>query len=86
MSEKKSNILMPSAIGRLDPVVHAIRAENWDEVQNLLDVERNRIYEKTETLEKQLDEQTYAWSAVHSFWERTFNPEFREAVLKEVNQ
>lgn len=86
MSEKKSNILIPNAVGRLDPVVHAIRAENWDEVQNLLIQERVRLGKKISELEKLMIKEDRKVAEIKGFYEATFNTVFRERVLAEANQ
>lgn len=86
MSEKRSNILIPNAVGRLDPVVHAIRAENWDEVQNLVVVESLRRSDKYELLLEQAREEQHQFVQLRQFYNSIFNTEFREQVLQEANQ
>lgn len=86
MSEKRSNILIPNVVGRLDPVVHAIRDEDWDEVQNLVIEERLRRSAKAEHLLEQAREEHQKILLLKGFYEATFNTVFRERVLQEANQ
>lgn len=86
MSEKRSNILIPNAVGRLDPVVNAIRAENWTDVMVLVDEERLRRAKKRAYLEGLLIKESWDVRQIEGFYEGIFNPLFRERVLQEANQ
>ena len=86
MSETRSNILIPNVVGRLDPVVHAIRAENWVEVQSLVLEEQIRRQEKVNQLVEQAKKEQDKVVLLKAFFDKIFDPQLRERILQEANQ
>lgn len=86
MSETRSNILIPNVVGRLDPVVHAIRDENWDEVQSLVLEEQIRRQDKVNQLVEQAKKEQDKVVLLKAFFDKIFEPQLRERILQEANQ
>lgn len=86
MDKVRSNVHIPNVVGRLDPVVDAIRAEDWDEVRELVLEEQQRRIGKIMRMEEEIRKEEAHWNSLYSFWDNTCDPQLREQILREANQ
>lgn len=86
MAETTEDKAIPNVVGRLDPVIDAIRAEDWDLVQNLVIQERIRLARKIANLEELVIKEEQKALEVKMFEEAIFNTEFRERILEKARK
>lgn len=86
MDKVRSNVHIPSVVGRLDPVVDAIRAEDWDKVRELVAEEKIRLRIKIANLVELVIKERWNVRQLDGFYDGTFDPRFCERVLEEANQ
>jgi len=84
MTETQAEKMIPNAVGRLDPVIDAIRAENWVDADDLCQSELVRRGNDILKLEEELKKKRQEYDAVEKFMCGMWVPVNREKILAEA--
>ena len=87
MTTEQTEKLIPNCVGRLDPVMDAVRAEDWHKVDDLCAKEWNRLNEKASKYARLYTESREKANSVRNFKQDVLcSPNFRAGVLKEAGK
>ena len=87
MTTGQTEKLIPNCVGRLDPVMDAVRAEDWHKVDDLCRKERDRLDQQAEHYENLGYEARKKATDVGAFaYDTIFSESFRAGVLKEAGK
>lgn len=84
MTEDQPKNVIPKQVGRLDPVIDAIRDENWALARSLCLDEMLRQDDKMYNMEVELSEARFDRYMVWKFIKEISDPESRETILAEA--
>ena len=84
MTETQAEKMIPNAVGRLDPVIDAIRAEDWIWAEDLCRAELFRRGQQISALEVELSNKQFDSRQIRDFIVRMSNSKSREKILAEA--
>lgn len=87
MTAEQTEKLIPNCVGRLDPVMDAVRAEDWHKVDDLCRKERDRLDQQANQYEILSNQARQKANEVTNFAnDLIFAENFRAGVLKEAGK
>ena len=77
---------IPNCVGRLDPVMDAIRAHDWDLADKLLMKEHERMLDKMNLMRNELRKQEESIHELLGFYVKSYSEIDREKIHEEASR